>query len=260
MPFERDSADFTFDRSPYPPLRWANHSREKPEREIALQSLKVLLAHINQSGFEMILRGLLTERSVLVLGSRRCDVADVILALHLVVDPLRWICPSMSLMPHTMLDLFGQPTAFLYGLAGLAVTPPENAVIVDLNKKTVKTSLKLLDLPDIETRDGAKLEFKKTLKAHWKASSPDEAAPLIAADVAAYLAKLLAPVPRSIVTNMTSMDALSSTFVPELYLAQFRQEHRPFVQAVAETQMMQFYVQKICKDRSDNFRTAEQPK
>jgi hypothetical protein len=80
----------------------------------------------------------------------------------------------------------------------------------------------------------------KALKGDWNLA-PDEAGRGILGDVNPFASKLLDPVPRSIMTNISGL--AGSTFIPELYLANFAVEERRFVKAVSETQMMQFHVQ-----------------
>jgi hypothetical protein len=257
-PFEEQATEFALDESPYPPIQWRNASHDRPEQGLAWQTLSVLLRHTSRAGFELILSALLTERPILIVGAHRSTVTDVVLALQLMIHPLRWVSPSLSLIPHTMLEFLDLPTAWLYGLAGLSVKCPAHAVLVDLASKAVRTSLKILEVPDVETRERGKVDFRRGFRRHWDkvAATPEDAAREIMRDIAMLVAKLLEPVARSIVTNISSPESTTSTFVPELYLAHFNRDHRRFVQAFSETQMLQFVVQRICKEQSNEFRSA----
>jgi hypothetical protein len=248
------SSSFSFDRSPYPKFRWVNPGSDWPEYPLAVEALAVLLRHTTRRGLELVIRALFTEHSILVTGNRPCDVTDVVLSLHFLIHPLRWICPSVSLLPHAKIDLLEQPTAFLYGVAEISIGRRDDLVIVDLNRKTVTTGLDLPHLPDLTSRDGAKLQLKKALKRNWDLW-PDDAARQIVRNVNLFAAKLLEPVPRSIMTNIGA--PAGSSFIPELYLANFAVEERRFVKAVSETQMMQFQVQAICREQSNSFRAAD---
>jgi hypothetical protein len=260
-PFNEQSAEFAFDQSPYPPIHWRNPAHDRPEQELAWQTLSTLLRHTTRAGFELLLSALLTERPMLIVGPHVSTVTDVVLAVQLMIHPLRWVGPSVSLIPHEMLDFLDLPTTWLYGLAGLSVPCPAHAVLVDLGSKTVKTSLKVLEAPDVETRERGKVEFRREFRRHWDkvASAPEDAARDIMRDIAMLVSKLLEPVTRSIVTNIGSPQAVTSTFVPELYLAHFNRDHRRFVQAFSETQMLQFVVQRICKEQSNTFRSEMTP-
>lgn len=77
--------------------------------------LATLFLRIKDSGVIILLKLLLLERSVLVVGSNTEEVTSCATALLDMLDPYKWASAFMPLLPGEMLDFVSSPVPFIAG-------------------------------------------------------------------------------------------------------------------------------------------------
>ena len=78
--------------------------------------LSTLFLRIKDSGLIILLKLLLLERSVLVVGEAPEEVTACTTALLGLLDPYKWASAFMPLLPMDMLDFVGSPVPFIAGM------------------------------------------------------------------------------------------------------------------------------------------------
>lgn len=78
--------------------------------------LATLFLRIKDSGLIILLKLLLLERSVLVVGQRSEEVTACATALLELLDPYKWASAFMPLLPREMLDFVSSPVPFIAGM------------------------------------------------------------------------------------------------------------------------------------------------
>jgi hypothetical protein len=244
-PFDAMTPFFHIDCLPFAPFEWKNEMDDRPEIQLARETFKPLLKLIKTTTFIKLFTALLTEQPILVVGRDYRTVSEIVLALHLLLFPLQWQLPSISVLSRDMFQLLESPSSFLYGIVGPCPPVPDAIVILDLNKKSIKTP-HMPRLPKTNV-------FKVTLATHWKTANENEAAYLILEAISQVIQELLHELPHAIVTEFAADKVKGSTFVQELWFATFQPEDRPFAAAMSQTQMMQVYLQFECLKQSTAF-------
>jgi hypothetical protein len=77
--------------------------------------LATLFLRIKESGVMILLKLLLLERSVLVVGSNTEEVTSCATALLNMLSPYKWASAFMPLLPGEMLDFVSSPVPFIAG-------------------------------------------------------------------------------------------------------------------------------------------------
>jgi hypothetical protein len=77
--------------------------------------IATLFLRIKDSGVMILLKLLLLERSVLVVGSNTEEVTSCATALLEMLDPYKWASAFMPLLPREMLDFVSSPVPFIAG-------------------------------------------------------------------------------------------------------------------------------------------------
>jgi hypothetical protein len=163
------------------------------------------------------------------------------------VYPLKWVLPSISVLPPCLFDVLNAPGSFLGGVTEKIPVNREGLVVLDLATKTVQSGRQIPRFPDSD-------KFAESLKSQWDVLNVnrDEAAREICAGTTRQIVQLLDPLPRSIITHF-SPPATGSTFVIELFLSHFRRRDRQFMQLMCQSQMMQYYIEQECRRQSQRF-------
>ena len=78
--------------------------------------LATLFLRIKDSGLIILLKLLLLERSVLVVGEKSEEVTACATALLELLDPYKWASAFMPLLPREMLDFVSSPVPFIAGM------------------------------------------------------------------------------------------------------------------------------------------------
>jgi hypothetical protein len=146
-----------------------------------------------------------------------------------------------------MFEVLDSPSSYLYGIASPGAPIPPTTVVVNLADGSVRAPA-VLPLPTAA-------ELITTLDTHWSniTANEEEAVYLILEAIETAIKGLLYDTDRAIVANYNSVDVRGSTFVPELWFATFKLPQRPFAVAMNQTQLMQFYIQVKCSERSRTF-------
>ncbi|KAL7540936.1 hypothetical protein ACHAXR_010487 [Thalassiosira sp. AJA248-18] len=88
-----------------------------PLPEVSSQwGLSTLFLRIKDSGLIILLKLLLLERSVLVVGETSEEVTACTTALLELLDPYKWASAFMPLLPRDMLDFVSSPVPFIAGM------------------------------------------------------------------------------------------------------------------------------------------------
>lgn len=77
--------------------------------------LTTLFLRIKDSGVMILLKLLLLERSVLVVGSNTEEVTSCTTSLLELLNPYKWASAFIPLLPHEMLDFVSSPIPFIAG-------------------------------------------------------------------------------------------------------------------------------------------------
>jgi hypothetical protein len=105
--FEMDLSIMGFDKISLP----------LPLPEVSGQwGLAKLFLRIKDSGLIILLKLLLLERSVLVVGTNTEEVTSCATALLEMLDPYKWASAFMPLLPVEMLDFVSSPVPFIAGM------------------------------------------------------------------------------------------------------------------------------------------------
>jgi hypothetical protein len=246
-PFEATTPSLRLDFRPFAPFEWTNDMDVRPEIQLARAALATLVKLIRPPEFVQLLAALLTEQPIVVLGRSVGNVSESVLAMHLMLHPLVWQCPSTSLLAPHMFEVLDSPSSYLYGITSPGAPIPSTTVVVDLADGSVRAP----PLPPLPTA----AELIATLDTHWSniAANEEEAVYLILEAIETVIKELLYDVDRAIVANYNPVDVRGSTFVPELWFAMFKLPERPFAVAMSQTQLIQFYIQLKCAKRSEAF-------
>jgi hypothetical protein len=187
------------------------------------------------------------ERTIVVFNEDEIVVNHILLSLHCLLRPLRWVCGSLSFLPLHLWDLLNAPNPLLIGMT----REPESIQLGALYVDTMEDSILWEgDRPNNSPRI-AKIE---TLAAKlWKLVKSPESPELLhlLRGCNEFVAEMLAPVAQSIMTDFSDPSQIQSKFFVELYLKQFAMADRAFVREVAATQMFMLYVEQSCRRKSE---------
>jgi hypothetical protein len=251
--FDSNSPDFALNEPPWPAFSWIHAPDAWEETSMACDCLSTLLRFVNLKAYLSLLAALFTESPLVVFGREVSDVADIVLLLNLLLHPLKWVNSTISILPPSHFALFDAPVAVLVGVTEGELPPLAEAfVVVDLVDGIVKGSQPIPELP-------GKADFEARLRVHWEGiegGRRDAVAGILEA-TQKLLGEMLAHIACSIITDFSAHTDHSSTFAPELFLASFQVEDRPFMQLMCETQMMQFFIEQECRRISETFDRPE---
>ena len=230
---------------PFPEFRWVVPNHEESKDEIAREVLFDLVKRVTVRMFMKIMKALVLEKTIIVYHKEECVVTNVILALHFLLQPMKWVCGSVSVLPPQFEDLLNAPNPFLIGSLYPMQQVTNGYVYVELEQRYVQWD-------DDEFRYPKEIEMERAVKELFRKIHDKESHHLL--DLLHLcndsVKRMIDPVSNSIIADVSDADLIQSKFFVELFLKQFVYDERPFLEAFCETQMFQLYIEQECKKRS----------
>jgi hypothetical protein len=235
---------------PFDRLSWRRPRSGEPDEGLARSVLADVFRTFKPKTLAVIFSALLLEKSIVIFHTDEAVVNRVILGLHLLLKPLRWVSCSVSLLPPDLSDVLDAPTPLLVGVSTKQRSPRPGLIYVDLTANSISSGG--TRLPMVPKGKGLNRDFAKI----WPgAANGWDAMPLLGM-ANGIVNGLLSPVQSSIVTDFSDFESMRSKFFMELYLKQFTMAERAFAQVFAGTQMFQLYVEHQCRTKTDEMRRA----
>jgi hypothetical protein len=231
-------------------LSWRRPSVGEPDDELARSTLAVVFRTFKPKTLAVVFSALLLERSIVIYHTQEAVVNRVILALHLLLKPLRWVSCSVSLLPPDLADVLQAPTPVLVGVTLKQRSFQPGVVYVDLMANSIISSTGRV--PVVPKQAGLERDLARLWRGIGDPTGRETAQLLGMAN--GIVAGFLKPVKSSIVTDFSDLTEMHSKFFPELYLKQFAMAERSFAEAFAGTQMFRLYVEQECRRRSEEMR------
>lgn len=239
--------EVVIDIVPFPEFRWTISSSEQTRDVMAKEALLDLVKHVTPRLFMEIFKAVVLENTIIVYHKREEVVSNVILSLHFLLKPMKWVCGSISILPTEFKDLLNAPNPLLIGTVEAIQQVTAGYVYVDLEQGYLKREDDDLTYPK-ET------EMEKAVKEKFRTARSGDSESLLELLHLCNdsVAKLIEPVVNSIITDVSNTDLVQSKFFVELFLKQFVLDERPFMKAFCETQMFQLYIEQECRKRSNS--------
>jgi hypothetical protein len=243
--------EIRFHYQPYFLFEWKKPSLKSNECGITHYCLSILMDSISSSDFLVLLSALYQEFRVLVYGRDIERVTSLILCLHFLIRPIKWVSTSISYLPESLFDYLDSPNSYFYGIMQqnkkTEILEP-NTILIDIESKTHTASTKPIPLPG--NQESIFSEF-------WR--SYDNVKQTTVESLSYYIKtftnELLKQIPLSIITSISSPEVVSS-FIEKLYLRHFPRDWRNFVYSFVSTQMMMLDIEhesgKIEQEKKNN--------
>ncbi|KAH0794551.1 DENN domain-containing protein [Histomonas meleagridis] len=216
---------------------------------IAENSVKYLLAKIvNPKHFISLFFNLFLERTIIVYSNEIDVICWIVLALHFLLRPMRWVSGSISCLPADFEDFMNSPNPLIIGTLFKGSPEPDSVYL-----NFIKTSF---NLPNYFKPPFLK-DFVHNINHCWgKENTPTE----ILKFCNDYVSKMEKAIQVCIMTNFTDPVRVNSVFMKELFLGRFDPSEREFCNALLDTQMFRFHVEQECKKKSDQMIISNVPK
>jgi hypothetical protein len=236
--------EVVLDSPPCRVFRWMRPHADKNYYPLASRVLADVVKTTSQRTFTQLFSALLLEKTIVVFHTQETIVNNVILALHYMLRPLRWVSGSISILPDCLEELLNAPNPLLVGMTKPLTEMGPGFVYFNLVTRQVRASDG--DFPLLPRR----AEMEKRLKPIW--AQPSKAAdPLeILKETSSAVTGFTHAIAPSIMADFSQSEVHSKFFL-ELFLKRFAREDRSFVQALAVSQMFQAEIEQSCRKRSD---------
>ncbi|EAY03996.1 hypothetical protein TVAG_195890 [Trichomonas vaginalis G3] len=233
---------FIIDYPPFPNFEWQRDSGLKGDLLFFKNCLEKLVEKFEPMEYISLLSALLAERTIIVYSSSRSVVANSIYALHAMLLPLNWVSTTISLLPADLMDILDSPAPLIAGETMWPIVSPKDAVVLNLDKCEYTFPKDLVMYPTAS-------QLKKRLKPLFV----EKKIPEIINLTSMTIKELIFPVKVSIMTDYTDKNNPGSRFVYELFMKNFPVTSRKFIDAMASTQMLRFYIELECRKKSSEF-------
>lgn len=232
------------DCNPFPIFEWVRPSYPKVHYELAKIVLFDLVKRSTPRMLTTIFGAMLLEKTIILYHPSERVVCNAVLALHFMLNPLKWVSGSISTLPKQLEDLLNAPNPFIIGTINPLSETPEY-VYVDLESQDVSVG-------ELDIAYPREATMERTFRDLWKRiDSPNSPELLeILKTTNGVVETMLASVATSIVTDFTDTKIQSKFFI-ELYLKHFVLDERHFMTSFCNTQMFQLHIEQECKKRSD---------
>jgi hypothetical protein len=238
--------EVVLDSPPCRVFKWTRPRVDKNYFPLAAQLLVDVVRTTSQRTFIQLFSALLLEKTIVVFHTDETIVNNVILALHFMLRPLRWVSGSISILPDCLEDLLNAPNPLLVGMTKTLVELGTGFVYFNLVTREVRASDG--DFPLLPKR----AEMEKKLKHIWAQPSKTTDLIEILRQTGSAVTGFIDAIAPSIMADFSQSEVHSKFFL-ELFLKRFAREDRTFVQALAVTQMFQAEIEQACRRRSDAF-------
>ena len=233
------------DKSPFPPFSWTREvTHKRKDFELCLSSMRTLISFTPLSIYMQLISALLLEKRIIVYSNSCSITTDIILAFHAMLYPMKWVAPSISILPDAATDIFDSPSSTMLGIDKPLKNPPDNTYYYDCDKREFKCPRQLHPFPHA-------MLLEERLKPLFVDPSGKEKEIIEMTNMA--MKDILSPLRASIITDFSDPKKSGSRFMPELFLKNFPSESRLFVKSMLNTQMMQFHIELECRRCSAEF-------
>jgi hypothetical protein len=241
------------DVSPYPPFRWTRPGSVCSYFSLARRCFYSLLSNLSPANFVKLFSCVVLEKSVIVFHDDPETVTHMILALHYMIRPLRWVGGSVSILPDSLMDLVSAPSAVLIGTAFPLELCGVDVVYVDTQHNDIQVGSRTPEYP----RSQAMLnEISDIWESANSPDHPDLNRLIMAANLA--VKDMLGPVQTSIMTDFSESQDVQTQFMDELFLAQADRRDRAYLKALSSTQMFRLHIEQECRKRSDGLKVSRE--
>ena len=252
------------DKPPFPKFEWKKEqifaTSNKRDLNLSLCCMKHFMSSFccnNVNTYITLLSSLILEKKVVLYSKNVPLLTDAILVCHFMLQPLKWVNPSVSLLPDSVVDIFDSPSAILVGVDTVFDEIPfESVVFFDLDSKEIKIGKnKIIHFPkSMNLQEKLQIYFTKDTLNRVKTQKDEYIIEKEVLEITNMAIKeLLNPLRASIITDFSDPANAGSRFLPELFLKNFPGESRVFVNHFLNTQMMQFHIELECKRCSREF-------
>ena len=257
------------DKPPFPRFEWTRISlypdEDNDDLTLSLPSLKQVLSNFSPQHLDIfisLINSLLLEDIIVIYSKNIQLVTSAILLCHFLIKPLKWVNPSISLLPDSAVDIFESPLSYIVGIDKIIPQiKNDDVVFFNLDEKDPKNCVKInkkkniISFPSVfNLFDQLKVFFTKDNLNNLKTKNDNYDIEKSVLNITNnFVKELLNPLRASIITDYTNPKHAESRFLPELFLKHFDPESRVFVNRFINTQMMQFHIELECKTCSCEF-------
>ena len=232
---------FELDFEPFPVFRWARPSvQEHPYISLGRQLMHKLVAFMDCELFIRVFTEVMLEKTVIIYSNNMQWETQTVLCLQVLLRPFVWMLASISCLPKSVADMVYSPNPVLIG----TTFPVENIdddgiVYADLDANTI--------VPNTRSDFTAPKCFIDDVKANWKPETADN----LYDSIKSYMERIAHILDRSIVTDFSDKDDISSRFLESIFLGHFPDDDQQFFKAFCSTQLFRFTVEQKCRIQSD---------
>ncbi|OHT03046.1 hypothetical protein TRFO_29665 [Tritrichomonas foetus] len=255
VPFPNET--LVIDKRPFPPFSWKRPDDSMTIFPIAKIASIHLLSNINIDNFKKLFFSVLLEKTIIIYSKDIEDISWLILTLHYLIRPLKWVSVSVSLLPKQLYELLDAPNPIIAGvtdnLFDLSNSAskfddtkdetninPTNFFFYDTQKQHILYNYEIPLAPQESI-------FSDDISRCWKSSTSFTSILTLSNH---FVSTILKVIDSCIMSNISDIENPSSIFMEELFLQNFPIQERPFLSLMASTQMFQFFVEQQCLKRS----------
>ncbi|OHT17357.1 hypothetical protein TRFO_41100 [Tritrichomonas foetus] len=251
LPVPQINESICIDQSPYPVFNWTIPNTLKSYYPIAIRCIFDLVKNLDIKKFWQLFSALLLERSILIYHPNQSVVCNVILALHYLIKPLRWVFSSISQLPPSLTDILNAPNPFIIGTILDVQYIEKEWVYVDLQQKNIITGDEILIHPK---KDRFCNQFYRSYNEINNSESPTLIDILESCN--GIVNEMVGMLYSSIITDFSDPFNVQSKFFEEIYLQHFPTNERHYMEVFSSSQMVMMFTEQLCRRKSDEMKQA----
>ena len=237
------------DELPFPTFQWKAPDVAVQYYPLAARSTYNFVKHVDIHMFWSIFSAMLLERQIIVYHPDIEIASSVILSLHFLLKPLKWVLHSFSVLPPTMIDFSNSPSSVLIGTIIEIANTDQDCVTVNLKER------KVIAGRPINIHPKEKKFCNRFQHSYQEINSPES--PVIIEMIEScnhIVEKMISKINASIMSDYSDESNIQSKFIEELYLQHFKEEEREFLHCFCDAQMFMMYTEQLCRKKSENMR------
>lgn len=246
----------TVEHPPFTTFHWQRPNSITPFFSLATIACKRLV-HFLQTPekFVKLFFSLLLEHSIIVYSDDVSATSWFILCLHLLIRPLKWTLPSISLVPFTMNDFIDSPISNILGIttefdeADDFENIPKSSFYIDLKRSIFLPPSDLLLTSSESTYNFSTpfiMNFMRDIETVWNC---DMGLVLVSNK---FVSTFLEIACSCIITCGVNPSKIYSKFMEEKFLLEnFSLAERPLAHDICKSQMFRFYIEQQCRAKTE---------
>ena len=233
--------EFELDFQPFPLFRWARPSvQEHPYISLGRQLMHKLITFMDCGFFIRVFTEVMLEKTVVIYSKNMQWETETVLCLQVLLRPFVWILASISCLPQSLSDMVYSPNPVLIGTTFLLENVDDDCIVyADLDTNTIVPKAR----SDIEVSKS----FIDDVKANWTPEKADN----LYESIKTYMEHVAHILDRSIVTDFSDKNDVSSRFLENIFLGHFPNNEQQFFKAFCSTQLFRFTLEQKCRIQSD---------